>query len=199
MKGTKLWGSLLTLGAIGFGLLVLLLFWFNFNIQVEPVAPESPSPTVDNSTPAVSPTTESSPSASPLQPSPTVSASPQSDNLAGKTRAGTLRVGNKTDHPLRVVLLPQRNQNSSPSSAQPQSNDQSPYSEPVHWDFAPEEGSGRGLILSLPDNNLRLQEGDILIAFAQDGSQRYWGPFVVGKTPRPVWNTTDKEWLLMVQ
>jgi hypothetical protein len=44
-----------------------------------------------------------------------------------------------------------------------------------------------------------LQAGDVLVAFAQDGSRRYWGPYVVGKTTLPTWNTEQKEWSLVLQ
>jgi hypothetical protein len=200
MKGKKLWIPFLTLGALGLGLLVLLLVWFNFNVEVEPIAPEPTPPMAGSRTSTSSPSVEPSSSVSPVPPSTGASASPQLDGFAnGKTRVGTLRVGNQTNHPLRVVLLPQQSQSSTPQSAEPQASEPSSYSEPVHWDFAPEEGSERGLILSLPDNSLSLRDGDILMAFAQDGSKRYWGPYIVGKTSRPVWNTTNKEWLLLLQ
>ena len=69
---------------------------------------------------------------------------------------------------------------------------------PAHWDFAPQEGSDRGLIVSLPNHNLRIKQGDILVAFAQDGSRRYWGPFVVGETALPTWNPRATEWELLL-
>jgi hypothetical protein len=82
-------------------------------------------------------------------------------------------------------------------SAKPSAN--SPYAEPAHWDFAPGEGSRQGLILSLPNGNLKLKQGDILVAFAQDGSRRYWGPYVVGETAAPIWNSKVSEWQLILQ
>lgn len=105
--------------------------------------------------------------------------------------AGGLRVSNQTDHPLRVALLlkePAPNGATKPK-----------YDEPVHWDFAPGEGSSQGLVLSLPEGNLKLKKGDILVAFAQDGSRRYWGPFVVGETDTPVLNRKTSEWQLILQ
>ncbi|MEL7034907.1 MAG: hypothetical protein AAFO04_04725 [Cyanobacteria bacterium J06592_8] len=104
----------------------------------------------------------------------TLSSDPVSD---GKEAA--LRVSNQTSHPVRVVLR------------------SSPDTKPVHWDFAPLEGSVNGLILSLPDTDLTLKPGDILIVFAQDGSRRYWGPYIVGETNLPAWNSQAKEWQLI--
>ena len=61
------------------------------------------------------------------------------------------------------------------------------------------EGSNQGLILSLPQENLKLKKGDILTAFAQDGSRTYWGPYVVGETSSPVWEQQKAEWQLILQ
>lgn len=97
---------------------------------------------------------------------------------------GSFRVSNLTEHPVRVALLSR----SSPGNT-----------EPVHWDFAPEEGSKEGLILSLPEEDLILKSGDILIVFAPDGSRYYWGPYIVGETPFPVWKPEGKEWQLIIQ
>ena len=104
-----------------------------------------------------------------------------------------LRVSNQTAHPIRVALLPQKikPEDSSDSS-------ESSYENPVHWDFAPEEGSRQGLLLSLPDRDLQLQTGDVLIAFAQDGSRLYWGPYVVDETILPLWNEQTQEWQLVL-
>lgn len=106
----------------------------------------------------------------------TLSSDPVSE---GKEAA--LRVSNQTSHPVRVVLR------------------SSPDTKPVHWDFAPQEGSLKGLILSLPDADLTLKPGDILIIFAQDGSRRYWGPYVVGETDLPAWNSQGSEWQLIAR
>jgi hypothetical protein len=95
--------------------------------------------------------------------------------------SGALRMSNQTDQPVRVALLAKRSAN---------------YSTPAHWDFAPLEGSVEGLVLSLPEGNLTLNKGDIVVAFAQDGSGRYWGPYVVGETPTPAWNSQVQEWQL---
>lgn len=98
---------------------------------------------------------------------------------------GALRMSNQTDQPVRVALLAR--------------GDGKPNYGAVHWDFAPGEGSRQGLILSLPDGNLKLKKGDILVAFAQDGSRRYWGPYVVGQMPIPIWNSKTSEWQLILQ
>lgn len=120
---------------------------------------------------------EATPSATPDKPLPSI----------GVTAEGALRVSNQTGYPLRVALLSQ------------QSEDKTAFNQPVHWDFAPGEGEAKGLILSLPNQNLKLQPGDVLVAFAQDGSRRYWGPYVVSKTSLPVWNAAAGEWQLTLQ
>ncbi len=99
-----------------------------------------------------------------------------------------LRVSNRTIHPIRVALLPQL-----------KTADQSAYDIPVHWDFAPGEGSQQGLLLSLPDQAVQLQAGDVLVAFAQDGSRIYWGPYVVNQTKLPLWNESQQEWQLILE
>jgi|UPI00035C4086 hypothetical protein len=104
---------------------------------------------------------------------------------------GTLRVSNQTDQPVRLALLARR-------SGVKSSSGKTNYNLPAHWDFAPGEGSEKGLVLSLPNENLKLEKGDILVAFAQDGSRRYWGPYVVGETGAPVWNPQKREWELIL-
>ncbi|MEG4032878.1 hypothetical protein [Microcoleus sp. Pol12B5] len=100
--------------------------------------------------------------------------------------SGLLRVSNRSEHPVRVALLSKRQAKES-------------YGKPAHWDFAPGEGGGKGLMLSLPEGKLQVKRGDILVVFAQDGSRRYWGPFVAGETPSPAWNSTAGEWQLILQ
>ncbi len=100
--------------------------------------------------------------------------------------AGTLRVSNRSDRPVRVALLSKRQAEKS-------------YGKPAHWDFAPGEGGGKGLMLSLPEGKLEVKQGDILVVFAQDGSRRYWGPYVAGETASPAWNATAGEWQLTLQ
>lgn len=149
------------------GILGLLWIVLQFSVTIE-IEPE-PSPV--NTIPATR---------SPTLTTPAQEAAPNS-NVA-VTSSGALRMSNQTDQPVRVALLARR-----PNT----------YNEvPAHWDFAPQEGSEEGLILSLPEGNLSLNRGDIIVAFAQDGSGRYWGPYVIGETPTPVWNTQAQEWQL---
>ncbi|ARV59681.1 hypothetical protein BZZ01_14515 [Nostocales cyanobacterium HT-58-2] len=105
---------------------------------------------------------------------------------------GTLRMSNQTNQPVRLALLARRSLGKGSSSGQTKD------AVPAHWDFAPKEGSEKGLILALPNGNLELEKGDILVAFAQDGSRRYWGPYVVGETSSPSWNSQSKEWQLIL-
>ncbi len=113
---------------------------------------------------------------------------------------GVLRVSNQTDYPVRLAFLAATAPtkfSSVPGLSSPSSR---PYSvQPAHWDFAPGEGGSQGLIVSLPNGNFQLKKGDILVAFAQDGSRQYWGPYVVGETPLPVWNSQVSEWQLVLQ
>lgn len=153
-----------------------------------PVAPPSAE---SNRSPALAaPTTSPSPfpTTAPVQPSPEPTVEPLANAEGG------LRISNQSRYPVRVALLPQP-----PSPSPVPANPTASYNQPVHWDFAPEEGRSKGLILSLPDAKLRLQPGDVLVAFAQDGSRRYWGPYVVGKTASPTWSTEQKEWVLILQ
>ncbi len=108
---------------------------------------------------------------------------------------GLLRVGNQSEHPIRIALL--NRQNGAKTNLQ-KSQKSSVPNEPVHWDFAPGEGGYQGLVLSIPQGDLSLQSGDVVVAFAQDGSRRYWGPFVVGETPLPFWNPKRSEWQLLI-
>lgn len=109
--------------------------------------------------------------------------------------AGNLRISNRSDHPLRVALraraLNDANSKSTPTEKS--------FAAPAHWDFAPQEGGENGLLVSLPDRAIKLKQGDVLVAFAQDGSQRYWGPYVVGETDLPRWNAQTKEWELTLE
>lgn len=114
-------------------------------------------------------------------------------DVAGNTKTqGGLRMSNQTDQPVRLALLARQSHNKGTASSKISSDI------PAHWDFAPQEGSNKGMILSLPNGNLKLEKGDILVAFAQDGSRRYWGPYVVGETSLPTWDDQTKEWLLVL-
>lgn len=183
------------------GLVVLVLGWLQFTISIEPIEPKTPSlpekmvpPTPrsqsgeplstipSHSTPESKPTESVEKGTAPVS-------SPEPAGMAGGQ--GALRMSNQTDQPVRVALLVR--QSGATSAGQPT------YGNPAHWDFAPGEGSAKGLILSLPEGNLKLKKGDILVAFAQDGSRRYWGPYVMGETAAPVWNRQAAEWQLILQ
>ena len=135
--------------------------------------------------PEVSIPANPTPQTAPIE-QPITSSSP--DPVAIANRQGVLRISNPTEYPVRIALLAK-----SPAATQPN------YDIPAHWDFSPQEGSDRGLIVSLPDRSVKLKKGDILVAFAQDGSRRYWGPYVVGETNTPVWNPKVGEWQLTLQ
>ncbi len=177
------------------GLVGLVLLSLQFTVTIEPIEPETsslpetvpPQPRSPSgklfSTPAPKPTQQEKQNTPPVP-------NLESTSVAGGT--GALRMSNQTEQPVRVALLAR---DSAPTSADGQPN----YREPAHWDFAPGEGSRQGLVLSLPDGNLKLKKGDILVAFAQDGSHRYWGPYVVGETTVPVWNSKTSEWQLILK
>ncbi|XFA74028.1 hypothetical protein RYO59_002292 [Thermosynechococcaceae cyanobacterium Okahandja] len=97
-----------------------------------------------------------------------------------------LRISNQTAFPVRVVLL----------AAEDRFR---PDSETIHWDFAPMEGSVKGLLLSLPDGTLKLREGDIVLAFTLDGSKRYWGPYVIGENEQLQRDRQTNEWQLTLR
>ena len=144
------------------------------------ILPSVPSPlSVTPSPPAIA-----SP-ASKEEPEEKLAANPKTSPSDPKA-IGSLRVSNRTEHPVRVALLLRK-------------STQKSYAKPAHWDFAPGEGGGKGLLLSLPEGKLQLKPGDILVVFAQDGSRLYWGPYVVGETAAPVWNKRVTEWQLILQ
>ncbi|MBM0742959.1 hypothetical protein JOY44_15320 [Phormidium sp. CLA17] len=118
----------------------------------------------------------------------------KTDSIAIAAVQGLLRVGNPTDHPVRVAVLLKK-----PGTKNSTNQSQSGYESPAHWDFDPGEGSEKGLLLSLPNRQIKLKKGDILVAFAQDGSRRYWGPYVVGETSIPAWTPKVAEWRLTLQ
>lgn len=200
MKWMQRWGLLYPAALVVF--LLGLLFWFlnryEFSVQVE----ATPPPAIPRPEPPVAPVAPSQVSASPasprLQPAPAGSPSPASRTTPtaalpahSATRPGQLRVGNPTEHPLRLALLRQLPPKSAARAAG--------FDQPLHWDFAPQEGGRSGLLLSLPTGKLEIREGDVLVAFAQDGSGRYWGPYVVGETPGLGWSDQRREWLLILQ
>ncbi|MDX2230046.1 MAG: hypothetical protein NW220_10435 [Leptolyngbyaceae cyanobacterium bins.349] len=112
---------------------------------------------------------------------------------SNSARQGVLRVANPSDHPVRVALLLKKS-----DAAKSAANTGKNYEPPAHWDFAPGEGRTKGLLLSLPNRSLKVKPGDVLVAFAQDGSRRYWGPYVVGETVIPNWSAGSSEWQLVL-
>jgi hypothetical protein len=204
--GFKRYGLAVGLGGIVLGLIVLGIYVLRTSVWISPVPPQEPDL---NSSNRLSPGSSDSGSQSTPDTIPSIlpSISPATDPLDTPEQSssafppdaipqGRLRVSNQTMHPVRIALLAQGAVN---SDAELSANQELTYDEPVHWDFAPEEGSAKGLLLSLPETDLRLQAGDILMAFAQDGSRRYWGPYVVGKTDLPRWHAETQEWRLILQ
>ena len=118
--------------------------------------------------------------------------------------SGKLRVSNRSEHPIRLALRlkVEKLQNNKYGGKQDDKHREklahAPYEAPAHWDFFAGEGSDRGLLIGLPNRSLNLTKGDIVVAFAQDGSQRYWGPFVVGEASGPIWNEATQEWKLVL-
>lgn len=104
------------------------------------------------------------------------------------TTQGSLRVGNRTDRPIRLVLLLRSGSRNAWNQV-----------EPLNWDFAPGEGGSEGLLLSLPNGKVTLSKGDIIFAFATDGSRAYWGPNIVGETDAPFWDKERQEWSMVLQ
>lgn len=170
--------------------------------RLSPDIPAAPSdPTGTNSTTGDQLLTEqpSAPASNAIS-----AANPDTDTSENSTTAfnSNLRVSNRTTHPIRVALLAKADPataSSTTSSTTASPDTSSTYGVPVHWDFAPGEGSQQGLLLSLPDQTIQLQAGDILVAFAQDGSRVYWGPYVVDQTNLPLWNDAQQEWQLILE
>mgnify|MGYP001042939993 FL=1 len=119
----------------------------------------------------------------PVLPSEAVSP-PQTSPTSART--GSFRVGNRTPHPVRVVILMR-------------SGGRLLNPETAHWDFAPGEGGSEGLVLSLGEKPLQIGPGDIVVAFALDGTRRYWGPNVVGESLAPFWNEESGSWSMILQ
>lgn len=189
-------------------LFVILQRW-QIVISLEPLEPLEPqAASLHEPEPIATPATNFKSDAAP-NPAPVtnltavVKTQPKQTPLA--TPPGVLRLSNQTEHPVRVAFLARQDKPHSSNQSARNSNSAGKvllpqlYGEPAHWDFEPGEGSSNGLILSLPAGFVRLEKGDILVAFAQDGSRLYWGPFVVGETPQPVWNQQKSEWLLTLQ
>jgi hypothetical protein len=178
------------------GMVGLVLGWLHFEVTIEPITSDTtsipkkavlPQQTGLNEPVAVS-------SVEPISKPKSIAAKQDLAQSSSQSPAipGSLRISNQTEQPVRVALLARSGENSTAAN-------KSDYSEPVHWDFAPGEGSSQGLVLSLPEGNLKLSKGDILVVFAQDGSRRYWGPYVVGETDAPTWNQKTSEWQLTLK
>ncbi|MCG6136255.1 MAG: hypothetical protein MET45_16680 [Nostoc sp. LLA-1] len=197
MKSTVYRNAVVTVCALG--MLGLLVGFWDISVSFESVDPdtsqldEAPvSPVSDKTSTS---TNITNPSATPTPPeglSQTHILADRQNSVADVKNQGNLRMSNRTNQPVRLALL----------ARQPQvknaDNKQINNDVPAHWDFDPQEGSEKGLKLSLPNGNLKLEPGDIIIAFAQDGSRRYWGPYVVGETSLPEWNQQNQEWLLVL-
>ncbi|MBD2074172.1 hypothetical protein H6F86_09760 [Phormidium sp. FACHB-592] len=166
--------------------------------ELPKAAPASPA-TQPTNQPTLAPSAKPVPVPTAAQP---VEALPDKRVGTASIRSGVLRVGNPTSYPVRVALLPKqevKQGSGKTESAIAQPDEPSSYEVPAHWDFAPEEGGANGLLVSLPDRTLKLKRGDVLVAFAQDGSGRYWGPYVVDETAMPTWNPKAVEWQLILQ
>jgi hypothetical protein len=159
------------LAAIISGSVAFILGQLQFSLWLEPDAPPDAAPPVIEIDPA-----PPSPAVTPTRKTP----------LAKTVLPNGFRVSNRSPFAVRVVLLSQKIP--SPSS--------DIHRDPIHWDFAPQEGSQDGLLLSLPEGSLKLSAGDVVVAFALDGSQRYWGPYIVGTSAQPTQIKPDAEWQL---
>lgn len=198
------------IAACSLGLLGLLAGCWDLSISFESTNPDTisalPNDTLDIDNNPVSPVSDetgtlasiSSPMTTlnnPVDPSSSKTTPVLATRQAktGNTKyQGTLRMSNQTNQPVRLALLAR--ESAVKGTAVAKTN----FDLPAHWDFDPQEGSDKGLILSLPNGNLKLEKGDILVAFAQDGTRRYWGPYVVGETPLPSWNSQTQEWVLVL-
>jgi len=111
---------------------------------------------------------------------------------------GKLRVSNHSEHPIRLALRLKAEKAQGDKYNEKVSQPMG-YEAPAHWDFFAGEGKDQGLVVALPNRSVYLKKGDVVVAFAQDGSQRYWGPFIVGETDNPVWNDRTNEWKLILK
>lgn len=165
----------MVLAAVVGGSAALFLTQLYFSIWIEP-----------------SITAEKAPPVLEVQPTEPVAIAKKDPPHSVDPRSDILRISNQTQYPIRVVLRSHLNPNHPTPSNTPH------FKEPVHWDFAPEEGSIKGLKVSLPSDPLQLYQGDVLMAFSLDGSQKYWGPYVVGDTRQPTLKATTSEWHLVI-
>ncbi|MDX2256231.1 MAG: hypothetical protein NW214_12000 [Pseudanabaenaceae cyanobacterium bins.39] len=123
-----------------------------------------------------------------VSPFPTPITRPTQPSLNDGKNIGSLRVGNRSDRSVRVVLY-----------SRITSQNVWQAIEPLNWDFAPFEGGKEGLLLSLPNYKIAIGKGDVIFAFATDGSRAYWGPNIVGETDAPYWDSKNKEWSMVLQ
>lgn len=164
------------LAALVGGSIAFVFLQLGFRVKIQPAPSPKDGPTIiDTAKPAQQPSVQAQSPASSLQ-----RQTGQPDGL---------RVSNRSPSPVRVVLMSQAD------VSQPNLD----YRSPVHWDFSPQEGGQAGLLLSLPESQVRLTSGDVLIAFALDGSRRYWGPYIIGETPLPVRSPETQEWQLLLR
>jgi len=170
LKMQALHPGIIVASLLGLGLMGIILTFFQVSVSFEQTQPEISSIPATENTPVIAAT-------------PVKKLAYSQVTAQSVAHEGGLRVSNQTDQPLRVALLMR----------------QASSSVPAHWDFAPQEGSEKGLSLSLPNSNLKLQKGDVLVAFAQGSSRRYWGPYIVGETPLPRWNPETSEWLFIIK
>lgn len=184
-----------TVVACALGLLGLLMAYFQISVSFESEKPEKsflpPTKKPENQITDSTPVFDNKAEHSSKETGNSVLIYSNNNSAPNAEDQGSLRMSNQTDQPVRLVML----QRSPVKGATDQTNS---FDVPAHWDFAPSEGNEKGLILSLPQGNFKLHKGDILVAFAQDGSRRYWGPYIVGETPIPVWNAQGKEWQLIL-
>lgn len=173
----------MVLAAVIGGSVALLLTQLYFSIWIEPSVTAEKAP----------PVLEVKPTAADAM------AKDRPEVIAKKTpppsvdpRTDILRISNQTQYPIRVILRSHLNPNHPSPPQDPH------FKEPVHWDFAPQEGSIKGLQVSLPSGPMQLYRGDVLVAFALDGSQKYWGPYVVGDTSQPTLKNAEAEWHLVI-
>jgi hypothetical protein len=177
----------LILAALVGGSAAFVLSQLQFSVWIEPSDRRDSIPPVINTNP-----TDANPASIQPAASPKSTASPiATPSAVARAAKDGLRVSNQSPNALRVVLLSHQSSKSS-HSAQGERR-------PAHWDFAPGEGSQNGLLLSLPSEKLVLEPGDVLVAFALDGSRRYWGPYVVGETAAPLQSRSTLEWQLVLR
>jgi len=186
--------GLITFGSLSALWVLTASLWFRGGLPsqgLNELTPVEDKIATDSMSPAIAASPGNSPAPLP-SPTPLVQSR---ERLEPGTRAvnrqGKLRISNSTEYPVRIALLAKL-----PASG---GNTVASYEPPAHWDFAPQEGGTKGLLVGLPSRNLKVKKGDILVAFAQDGSRRYWGPYVVGETNVPAWNPKAAEWQLTLE